>query len=261
MKPTSIAAAALLLGACFVDTVAVNDSTTSAAESDTTNPGDTTNAGVTSTSAAASTTTTQGDTTQGDTTADATTGEGTTGAPTCPGPCDAPPGPCFLSEGACEAGACVYEPAPKDTPCEDQDACTSGESCDGAGLCGGGAIMDCARPNADGGACNGGVCGGWTCSDPWENCDGDWSNGCEIPTGIANRCAKSGLDAPGACWTAYCGSSDEAKVNFGTFYCAGCANCHVPAPGLVQWCNPTSGQWFTPAEGSCGVFEDNVCPP
>jgi len=251
------AAAALLLGACFVDTVAI-DPTTSSSESDT-------HASTASSASAATTSTaTQAGTTVADATAAETTDTAaeTTAGVECPAPCDAPPGPCFLLVGACERGACVYEPAPKDTPCEDQDACTSGEACDGAGLCGGGAVMDCARPNASGGACNGGLCGGWSCVGVWENCDGDWDNGCEIPTAVANICAKTGLDDPNACWTAYCGSSDDAEVNFGAYYCTRCANCRVPAPGLVQWCNPTSGQWFPgAAEGACGAFEDKVCPP
>ena len=194
-----------------------------------------------------------------DPTTDSTTDPTDTG-PACNG-CDAPPGPCYEAAGECVDGECVYLPRPQGAPCDDDDACTSGESCDGGGACGGGALKDCARPNTTGGKCSAGACGGWKCVDPWEDCDNDMANGCEVPTGVANQCDQSGLTTAG-CWTAYCGALNDPKAkNFGAFYCYACSTCNTPSPGKWQWCNQATGQWYTPADGACGSWEDKVCVP
>jgi hypothetical protein len=188
------------------------------------------------------------------------TGAETTGD-ACP-PCDAPPSPCYGAQGECVAGECVYTPTAAGEPCDDDDACTKGESCDGAGVCGGGEVLDCARPHATG-TCSDGVCGDWTCTGSWDNCDGDWDNGCEIPVGVANQCDIDGLNPDNGCWTAYCGSSDSPEAtNFGTYFCVDCENCTTPEDGMVQWCSHQSGVWFPAAAGACNdAFKHQVCEP
>lgn len=184
---------------------------------------------------------------------------GTTGA-AC-GPCDAPPGPCHEPVGACVAGECVYSPAAAQLACDDGDACTEADACDGAGGCAGAPIV-CERPHASGGACEAGVCQGFTCTAPWDNCDGDWDNGCEVPVGVANQCDVNGLNPEGGCWTAYCGASNGANAtNFGSYHCQDCANCNTPGPGMWQWCNHDTGTWYAPAVGNCNASEDLVCAP
>lgn len=186
---------------------------------------------------------------------------GESGEAGCGGPCDAPPGGCFSAVGACVAGECVYAPIDADVGCDDGDACTEGDVCDGAGGCQGAAIS-CERPHASGGVCEGGVCQGFVCVAPWADCDSDWDNGCEVPVGVANQCDAAGLNPEGGCWTAYCGQLDDAKArNFGTFYCYDCSTCNTPAPGLWQWCNHTTGNWYPSEAGTCGKNEDLVCAP
>ena len=248
--------AALVLGAgCFVDQPLGGEEATGAEAS--TAAGSTTSTPTTTTSTAPPTSSES--TVESSGSASSQADASTSAPPECPTPCDAPPSPCFDSLGECVEGECVYAPLGSGSPCDDGDPCTAGEACDGGGACGGGAPMVCEAPNAVG-SCSGGACE-WSCVGEWENCDDDWANGCEVPTGVPNRCSADGLDNPAACWTAYCGSSPNAKVNFGTFYCSGCPNCHVPAPGYVQWCSPQLGIWFPQDQGTCGAYEDLVCPP
>lgn len=203
---------------------------------------------------------TSDDATTWDPTDGSTTGDpGSTTDPGCDGPCDAPPGPCHEAVGVCVNGECEYTPKDAGTPCDDGDGCSMGDTCDEGGACDG-LPIDCTRPNAKGGSCQGGACQGWTCEAPYENCDDDWDNGCEVPTKVANQCDANGLNPNGGCWTAYCGSSNHADAtNFGTFYCADCSTCHVNG-NQVQWCNHTTGNWYPPDAGSCGMYLDKVCP-
>jgi len=158
-------------------------------------------------------------------------------------------------------GGCVYSPAGAEVLCDDGDACTEDDGCDGAGGCDG-VVIDCERPHAGGGACAAGVCQGFECVAPWENCDGNWDNGCEVPTGVANQCDVNGLNPDGGCWTAYCGQSADPKAkNFAGFFCYDCSTCHTPEPGSWQWCNHSTGSWYASEAGSCGNFEDLVCGP
>ncbi len=234
--------------------------------------GDPTLTGGTSTTEPASDTTAPLDPTTG---APQTTVDPTTGTPVDPttttaatttttdpcGPCDAPPDPCLTAPGDCIDGACTYPPAPPDTPCDDLDACTADDRCDDAGTCQG-TPLNCDLPNATGGACQDGACTGYTCTAPYEDCDSDPANGCEVPVGVANQCDLNGLTPDGGCWTAYCGASDDASAhNFGTYYCFDCANCNTPSPGNWQWCNHSTGNWYAPAAGSCGANEDQICGP
>ena len=174
--------------------------------------------------------------------------------------CNTPPGPCYQQFGQCVANNCVYPPLSEGDPCDGGDACMGMGTCDGQGTCTVGEAMNCEAPHATG-SCQNGMCSGWQCTGSWENCDGDWGNGCEIPTGVANKCDANGISDSG-CWTAYCGQSNDPKAkNFGgNFYCMDCNNCHEPQNGFWQWCNHSAGTWY-PAEagGPCGSFKDVVC--
>jgi hypothetical protein len=105
-----------------------------------------------------------------------------------------------------------------------------------------------------------------TCSAPWEDCDEDPSNGCEIPTETPNRCDADGLNATTGCWTAHCGNSANPDArNFGSWYCFECTTCNEPVAGTVTWCSHSTGRWFPQEAGSCVVddvdYEDLVCAP
>ena len=153
---------------------------------------------------------------------------------------------CFETQGTCEFGQCHFEPFVGGTSCDDGDACTQEDQCNGMGVCLGGPPLSCevdhGTATCTDGACRGEVtcdegwgdcdgdpdngcendlsnlenCGGCdiacdnsgahvanavcvqqecmrNCQSPWENCDGDWDNGCEIPTGIPNQCDANGL--------------------------------------------------------------------
>jgi hypothetical protein len=205
--------------------------------------------------------TTTGPTSGGNMTWTTSSGSGGTTDDGCGGPCDSPPNPCFDMVGECNGAECLYYPLDAGAPCDDGDPCTADDVCDGDGVCGGGEAITCdAPPHASGGTCVNGECQGFKCESPWENCDGDWDNGCEVPTGIANQCDSGGLNPDGGCWTAYCGSSNaDNAANFGSYFCAGCSTCHVPAPGMAQWCNHDTGNWYEPEVNSCGMWEDLTC--
>ena len=202
---------------------------------------------------------------------------------------------CFEPAGTCLQGGCEFTPKAAGAPCGDP---TCPGSCDGLGECLGTDVCtecdpgwgDCNGDPSDGcetsldsadhcGACDepclagehataeciGGVCQR-ACESPWENCDDDWSNGCEIPTGVPSQCSTSGLDATWGCGTAWCGQSTAAKAtNFGSWYCLRCVNCNVPAAGTCQWCdhfeNGGTGEWFSSASCFCGSDEHNTCGP
>lgn len=49
--------------------------------------------------------------------------------------CNTPPGQCYLAAGTCSNGTCSYAPSSANTTCNDGNASTTGDTCDGAGAC------------------------------------------------------------------------------------------------------------------------------
>lgn len=74
-------------------------------------------------------------------------------------PCDEPPNDCFEPQGVCDPqqGGCVYTPTEFNTNCEDGDACTLDDRCDGFGVCEAGDVCPTDNP------CAPGVCGATGC--------------------------------------------------------------------------------------------------
>jgi len=116
-------------------------------------------------------------------------------------------------------------------------------------------------------SCPSGTCQ-YSCQSPYENCNGNWSDGCEIPTGVANQCDSAGLNDQSGCGTAWCGTdgSDPSHIhNFGTWHCTVCSNCHDFSGTNCSWCNISAGQWYYPngtdcsQSGDCGSYRDTVC--
>jgi hypothetical protein len=198
--------------------------------------------------------------------------DGADGGPEgCEFGCNNPPGDCFSPDGACENEVCVYSPVLAGEPCTDD--CVGGGFCDASGgcICTGGddsggmsdtggtnpddCMMTCtAGPNANA-SCNAmGECI-VTCTAPYEDCDGDPGNGCEIPVGVAHACDAGGINEAGGCWTAYCGAGPGGAgvTSFGSFHCVDCATCEQPSAGNCHWCNHTTGNWYPTEACSCGA--------
>ncbi len=195
-------------------------------------------------------------------------------------PCD--DGDACTGPDVCDgAGTCLGATLPCAAPNATGGACVDGLctalECDaGFGNCNGDWLDGCEQvieddtncggcgepcepgPNATA-VCNAGTCER-ACEGAWSNCDGDWSNGCEIPEGVPNTCDVNGLN-PNGCWTPWCGqSADPDARNFGSWYCFECSNCQVPAPGMCQWCDHSTGLFY-PMDvcSGCGSFEDLAC--
>ncbi len=110
------------------------------------------------------------------------------------------------------------------------------------------------------------------CTAPYQDCDGKYENGCEIPVGQANVCDRSGLAAfSGAappCGTPYCGSAtaSDAVASFGTWHCSFCDHCYVFGNGgsycLYSSATSTGNGHFSVERCStcCAADDSQVCP-
>ena len=202
----------------------------------------------------------------GDSTGAADSGEGDPTLPaTCDEDCTIVPGDCWVpGSGRCEDGTCEFDPVPAGDAC--QTGCDAAGFCDASGTCvcgasdssSGGMTEDCEAicvvgEHATAAACDDtGACIS-TCEAPWEDCDADPANGCEVPVGIAHACDASGINLEGGCWSAYCGASESAAAtNFGTYYCMDCQTCREPSAGQCQWCDHDTGNFFPTASCVCG---------
>ncbi|NOK21129.1 kelch repeat-containing protein [Corallococcus carmarthensis] len=223
---------------------------------------------------------------------------GSTG--TCSGTsvaCEAPPGQCYQSAGTCSDGSCSYAYKAAGAACDDGDACTLSETCNGSGGCAG-TPVSCTTPPGQcyqaAGTCGGGACtyapkaAGATCNDGNAGTLNDVCNGAGACAGVPacttppSACHDSpGTYANGACTypvkaagTA-CGAGQVCNAAGqclsgcwigGAYYAAGATNpsvaCQECNPGVTTsgWSNkavgstcaaPTNGNW-----GSCGGFSD-----
>jgi hypothetical protein len=179
--------------------------------------------------------------------------------------CNTPPGDCFDPTGSCDASTCVYAPALAGEACADD--CAAGGFCDASGncICAGGddtgdtggnpdeCMMTCSSGDHSTASCDAqGQCI-VTCESPWEDCDGDPANGCEVPVGMPHQCDAGGLNPTGGCWTAYCGQATGAGItDFGTYHCVDCPTCEEIG-GNCQWCNHTTGNFYPAEACSCGA--------
>jgi hypothetical protein len=195
----------------------------------------------------------------GDASASTSPGDGSP----CTDDCTTPPGDCFEDDGVCEDGQCVAAPLLAGEVCN--DGCDGGGFCDATGNCI--CVENCAATCTAGehatAACDEqGMCVR-TCEAPWDNCDGDWANGCEVPVGVAHQCDSNGLNPNGGCWTAYCGSAQgEGVHDFGTYHCVDCSTCGEPGGGQCHWCNHDTGNFFPQEACSCGAeFLNLACGP
>ncbi|MBM4364125.1 MAG: hypothetical protein FJ104_15705, partial [Deltaproteobacteria bacterium] len=143
----------------------------------------------------------------------------------------APNRQCWQPRGVCANGVCDYTERPNNAFCNDSDACTVTDRCDGAGTCVSGAPRNCNNPPAD-------FCldqdtlvtyGAGTCSNPigcsYPDTQTDCPFGCD---GVAKECAPDPCTAvscttpptngcyTGASGTCTGGSCDYPKEAAGT---------------------------------------------
>jgi hypothetical protein len=152
-------------------------------------------------------------------------GNACTGADACDGAgvcagtatsCNNSPGQCYVDTGTCSGGTCSYEYKAAGEQCNDQDACTVGEVCNGAGGCAGTPVSCTSPPNTEcyeaTGTCGGGVCSytpkaaGTACHDGNGGTINDVCNGAGVCAGVTacttppSACHDSpGTYANGAC--------------------------------------------------------------
>jgi N-acetylneuraminic acid mutarotase len=160
--------------------------------------------------------------------------------------CDQPPGQCHNPSGTCSNGTCFYSPKANGTPCDDGNAATSGDACDGSGSCVG---VICNNPPSD---CH--------------NSSGTYTDGtCSYsvkpagtPCGSGLVCNTFGGCIPG-CWIG------------GAHYASGATNpsfvCEVCNPSLStsSWSFASNATVCRDQNGVCDVAEhctgsSNACP-
>jgi hypothetical protein len=189
-----------------------------------------------------------------------TLGDACNGAGAClsgaPMVCDSPPSQCYEAQGACQAGACVYNPKGSGVGCDDGDACTLGDACNGTGACVSGAPKACNSPTQceqGPGTCQSstGACtylpkpAGMSCSD---------GNACTV----GDTCNGSKVCDPGE--PKVCNSPTQCEQGPGTCQSSTGA-CIYPSKPAGQSCNDGNGCSFSDkcdGHGSC-VGQDS-CP-
>ncbi|MBN2361899.1 MAG: lamin tail domain-containing protein [Deltaproteobacteria bacterium] len=120
--------------------------------------------------------------------------------------CDSPPNACYQASGTCYRGICSYQPLGTAATCNDGDACTLNDHCDGSGTCSG-TDMVCTPPspicvdaNTSRTSSNG-VCTDGTCT--FTVVDTTCARGCDGATGQCRPDPCAGITCnspPGACY-------------------------------------------------------------
>ncbi|MDQ3262244.1 MAG: hypothetical protein M3Y59_01085 [Myxococcota bacterium] len=180
--------------------------------------------------------------------------------------CTTPVGVCRESTGTCLGGGCLYALVPPGTGCDDGNACTTTDSCNDSGACGGTQIT-CNSPPGQchqaAGTCLGGNCSyafknpGTTCDDGNACTNSDVCNGAGICGGTAVSCTSPNQcqQGPGTCSGGSCsyasknaGSTcDDGNACTTSDVCNGSGACG----GAAMICNtPPPGECYEPI-GTC----------
>ncbi|MBK6921808.1 MAG: hypothetical protein IPH07_30710 [Deltaproteobacteria bacterium] len=183
--------------------------------------------------------------------------------------CNVPPDSCHESRGTCERdGTCSYALKPANSPCDDDDGCTTGERCDAAGVCGGGESCTSNNP-CETASCSGGTCvfapvtDGSSCgaADSARCCGGD----CVDISSDEDNCGGCGVgcDADDICESVSVTSTcDPAPANTsGRCTCDG-ANADCPLGQLCRTVTPFNNRCTPNSAANCvNDFVDvNLCP-
>lgn len=140
-----------------------------------------------------------------------TTGEICNGSGVCggstPRTCNTPPSQCHEATGTCSNNQCNYAPKAAGVACNDGNACTLNDTCNGAGACGGSA-MQCNNPP---GQCYVGTC---------------VNGGCSYVPAAAGTFCNDGLS---------CTNSDRCN---GAGECGGTSTCTGRVACSIRVCTP-----------------------
>lgn len=150
--------------------------------------------------------------------------------------CEAPPNGCYLSPGTCSGGACDYQEAPAGTGCDDGNACTTTDTCNGSGAC----VPGTPVPVDDNKPCT------------VDACDAATGAVTHVPVAVGTSCddgnACNGVatcDASGACVP---GAPVDCSTPPGACF---------EATGV---CNPVSGLCsYAPKAAGAACDDSNVC--
>jgi hypothetical protein len=130
--------------------------------------------------------------------------------------CNTPPDQCYESAGSCANGSCTYTPKPAGAACNDGNACTVDDQCNGMGVCVVKALS-CNDPPTQchqaTGSCSNGACSyalkpmGTACNDGDLCTDGDICGSTGVCTGSARSCnspPNQCHQSSGSCFNGVC---------------------------------------------------------
>jgi len=198
-----------------------------------------------------------------------TGGDACNGAGACAGSaisCSSPPGQCYVAAGTCSGGTCDYEHKAAGAECNDGDACTVGEVCNGAGGCAG-TLVSCTSPPGQcyeaAGTCSEGACTyapkavGTACDDGNASTINDMCSGAGVCAGLVacttppSACHDSpGTYTNGVCTYPFKGAGtlcDDANACTTADMCNGLGTCG----GTEVVCNSPPNSCYS-AAGVCG---------
>lgn len=182
--------------------------------------------------------------------------------------CDTPRGACFGSEGSCSDGACVYPPLLADTPCDDGDACTLEDVCDGAGSCAPGPQCPQQGPCTTN-ACEDGACvltpvpDGTSCgNDSADRCCGGACVDISTDTahcGGCNTACAAGLECEPVTETSSC---ELTPANTSGRCRCQTSNAQCPLGQLCRTVPPFTDRCVTAGDDNCqgDAFFQSSCP-
>jgi hypothetical protein len=185
--------------------------------------------------------------------------------------CQTPPGQCQEPSGTCANGTCSYAPKTAGASCDDGNACTVNDTCDGSGSCAG-TLKQCNTPTSQcqqsTGTCSNGTCSyelkpaGAACDDGNACTQGDACSNVGVCTGASLVCNSppSQCYAPaGACSNGKCdytpkaagASCDDGNACTVNDTCNGSGSCG----GTPKQCNTPTSQ----CQQSTGTCSNGTC--
>ena len=147
--------------------------------------------------------------------------------------CNAPPSQCHEPAGTCANGDCSYAPKARNISCNDGNACTVNDVCDGAGTCGGMTLSCNSAPSP---------CHEWvgTCSN----------NACDYRLKAVNSSCNDGNP---------CTTADSCNSS-GT--CAGAPlDCNIPPSPCQEWAGTCSNNAcdYRPRPAGTSCNDGSMC--
>ncbi|QRO01913.1 hypothetical protein JRI60_24295 [Archangium violaceum] len=169
--------------------------------------------------------------------------------------CNSSPGQCFAATGTCSSGTCQYTPLPTTANCDDGNACTINDKCDGSGKCAAGSPRTCNTPP---GQCyaSTGTCSGLTGACEYAFLPSTTTCNDGNPCTVDDRCNGSG----GCGGTPkVCNTPDQCQQSTGTCNLT-TGNCEYPSQPSGTFCNDGSGcTGYDQCDGSGSCVGSYLC--